>query len=300
MKRAIVALVTLSSILVFAMCAFGNGYEIGFVLMHYNNPFMVIMKDAAIARAQELGCTITPIDGQADAAVQISAMENLISKGVDAIILNAVDAVALIPVVEQATQAGIPVICVDSTVNTDVLVSTIHTDNVMAGVYAAGYIVERLNGEGQVAMLNYPPVSSCAERESGLRAVLDLYPGITIVAEELAGVPPGPIDTAKNMLTANPEIDAFFGINDPNALCIATAIEEMGMAESVFAVGVDGAAEAIDAMKAGKPFGATSAQQPALMAEMAVEYVVAYLNGEEVPEVVRIPVTLIRQEDLVG
>jgi len=296
-KLSLVVMVVLG-VLVFGFLGLGEGYKFGMIVLQFNDPFMITMKDAAAAKAEELGCTLTAIDGQADLNVQISAMENLIAKGVDAIILNPIDAVALVPVVKEANAAGIPVFTIDTTVSGGEVVSAIHSDNVMAGVLGGIYIVEQLRGEGQVAMLNYPAASSCAERERGLRAILDLYPGIEIVAVQLAGVPPDPIDTVKNILTAHPEVDVVFTINDPNALCAVTAIEEMGMSDQVFVVSVDALDEAIDAMKAGAPLGATAAQQPALMATLAVEYAVAYLNGESVPEEVLVPVKLIRQEDL--
>ena len=78
--------------------------------------FMKNMSDAAVAKGKALGAKVEVYSVSSHEAVeeQVSAVESLISRKVDAIILAAVDSKGLAPVVDKATAAGIPVILADS------------------------------------------------------------------------------------------------------------------------------------------------------------------------------------------
>jgi ribose transport system substrate-binding protein len=105
----------------------------------------------------------------------------------------------------------------------------------------------------------------------------------------------------ESILQANPSgsIDAVFAINDPEAIGVEIAQEQAGRKDEFFVVGVDGAPEAADAMaKEGSSIMATSAQSPSEMVKKAVEIGMKVKNGEDVEELIKVPVELVTQDTL--
>lgn len=90
-----------------------TGPVIGFSVSTLNNPFFVAMKDGVEKQAAALGIKVKIVDAQNDPAKQANDMEDLIESGVSVLIVNPVDSAAISPSVEDANEAGIPVITLD-------------------------------------------------------------------------------------------------------------------------------------------------------------------------------------------
>src|SRR6201982_133950 len=127
--------------------------------------FMKNMSDAAVAKGKALGAKVEVYSVSSHEAVeeQVSAVESLISRKVDAIILAAVDSKGLAPVVDKATTAGIPVILADSGVQGANYVTVVQTDNIAASNLAADYTAALLSYRGKVAQLEGEPVSETSQ-----------------------------------------------------------------------------------------------------------------------------------------
>ena len=95
----------------------GRSKEIGLVISTQTNPFFVSLKEGAEAKAKELGVEIIVLDSQDDPAKEISNMEDLITKGVDLILVNPTDSEAVVNSVRAANDAKIPVITLDRASN---------------------------------------------------------------------------------------------------------------------------------------------------------------------------------------
>jgi len=275
----------------------GGTKRLGFTAMTFNNPFFIKVRDAVKKVAEENGYTLIEIDGQFDPAKQAAGVENLITQKVDGIVMNPVDGKAIGPTVRKANEAQIPVVAVDVNVDEGEVISYVASDNVQAGEIIGEYLVKRLDGKGEICVIDYPLVSAGRERIEGLMNVLDKYPDIKILAQQKGGDTTVGMKLADTWLQQFKKIDAIFGINDPNALGALTAIETAKREKETFVVGVDGAQEAIDAMKGGRNFGATAAQQPDLMGKVAAENLIKFINGETVEKVIKIPVYLSTKEN---
>ena len=215
------------------------------------------------------------------------------------IVLNAADPEGILPVIEKAKRADIVIIAVDvDAAGADV---TVISDNFQAGQAACGYLAERLNGRGDVVIINGPPVSSTIQRVAGCKSVLNDYPAIRILSEDRnsGGSRAGGLAVMTGLLLAYPEIDAVFAINDPTALGADLAARYAGRRE-FFIVSVDGAPGVEQALKdADSLLAATAAQEPRVMAMRGVEIGYRLLNGVE-PERDRIliPTPLITRENV--
>jgi ribose transport system substrate-binding protein len=147
--------------------------------------FMKNMSDAAVAKGKALGAKVEVYSVSSHEAVeeQVSAVESLISRKVDAIILAAVDSKGLAPVVDKATAAGIPVILADSGVQGANYVTVVQTNNIAASNLAADYTAALLSYQGKVAQLEGEPASETAQlRKKGFHEELAKYKNIQLVS----------------------------------------------------------------------------------------------------------------------
>lgn len=283
---------------------YAEEYTLGLSVSTLNNPFFVTLRDGAKKAANDLGVNLVVADGQDSVSKQMSDIENLVSRGVDALLINATDGEAVVPAVKEANEAGIPVLAIDRGIAGGDVALYVASNNVTGGKMAAHYTVARLALEGKVVMLEgIPGTSAARERGRGFTEVMGNFPGIEIVSSEPAGFAQNKgYEVMQNVLTAQSEIDAVFAQNDLMALGALQAIEGAGRSDEMFVVGFDAVDPAIDAIEKGR-LSATIMQQPGLMGEMGVRQTVKLLNGEvEVEEgetkFIPVPLKLITKDNL--
>jgi ribose transport system substrate-binding protein len=275
---------------------------VGVTLGSLGNPFFVTMSKGAEAKAKEIGggdVRVTVDSADYDLGKQTNQMDNFISAGVDMILLNAAHPEGIFPVVMRAQQAGIPVIGVD--VAAEGADAVIMSDNVQAGEEACQFIVDRLEGKGNVVIINGPPVSAVIDRVTGCKNVLAQHPDIKILSDsqDAKGSREGGLDVMTNLLTAHPNIDAVFAINDPTAIGADLAAKQ-AQRTNLFITSVDGAPMAVEALKDESSLVlATAAQDPLQMAIKGIEIGYGIMNGT-VPEekIILIPVELITRDNV--
>lgn len=265
-----------------------ESYTIGFVISTQTNPFFVSLKDGAEAKANELGAELIVLDSQDDSATAAANMEDLITRGVDLILVNPTDSDAIVNSIIAANEAGIPVITVDRAANGGEILSYIASDNIAGGKMAGEFIIEQIGDAGKVVELEgIAGTNSAIERGQGFNEALE-GTDIEVVAKQTADFDRVKgLDVMENILQSQPEIDAVFAHNDEMALGALEAIKASG--KDILVVGFDATDDAVAAVEAGD-MGATVAQQPALIGEISVESAIRALSGETIDE--NIPVEL--------
>src|SRR5690606_24333749 len=137
-------------------------------------------------KAAELGVEVIVLDAANDAAKDVSNMEDLLSRGVDAILYNPVDSDAAPAVVELANKAGVPVITLDRSSNGGEVVSHIASDNVFGGKIAGEYIVSLLPEGGEIAEIQGQAGASAAkDRGEGFHLAVDTIENIKVVSSQI-------------------------------------------------------------------------------------------------------------------
>ena len=276
--------------------------KVGVMMQTLANPFFVEMVDGVTEAAKEINpdCKVISLSGDNDLGKQTTQMDDLISAGVELIILNAVNHEGIGPAVKRAKEAGIVVVAADvAAVGADMV---IQSDNWQAGRQAGQYIADRLEGKGNVVILTGDPVSAVTGRVGGAKEILANYPDIKILSEDQNGKGQRDVslDLMTNLLTAFTDIDAVFAINDPSAIGALLAIKQAGRENEMFVVGVDGSSDAITEMKReGSIFAATPAQEPRKMAIEATKMGYDIMNGT-MPESKEVlyPVKLITADNM--
>ena len=275
--------------------------SVGVTVGNLGNPFFVQVVKGVEAKARELGgddVQVTAVSADYDLAKQFSQIDNFIASGVDMIVVNAADPAAIEPAIKRAQEAGIVVVAVDvSAAGAD---ATVQTNNIEAGQKACEYIAEKLNGEGKVVIMNGPPVSAVIDRVNGCKEVLGQHPGIEILSDSQngKGSREGGLEVMIGLLTANPELDGVFTINDPQAIGADLAAKQLGRTD-LFITSVDGAPDIEQALKSETLIEASSAQDPYKMAQMAVEVGYQIMQGNPPAETTMlIPADLITRENV--
>ncbi|TMJ15286.1 MAG: ribose ABC transporter substrate-binding protein RbsB [Bacillati bacterium ANGP1] len=267
---------------------------VGLAISTLNNPFFVDLRDGAQAAAAKAGIALVVLDAQNDPARQASSVEDLIAKKVGAVIINPTDSDAIVPTVKKLNAAKVPVITVDRAANGGTVAAHIASDNVAGGRMAAAYVARRLQGKGNVVMLEGIAGSSAArDRGKGFREGLQKFPGIKIVASQTADFDRSKgLTVMENILQAQKKINAVFAQNDEMALGAVQAIEGAKRQQAMFVVGFDAIADALKAVNEGR-MAATIAQQPKVMGRLAVEAAASRLKGGKVAKFTPVPLRLV-------
>jgi len=279
--------------------AFAEGYTFGATYWTLNNPYFIAMESGIRSAVEANGDTLITYDPQGDVTVQISQIEDLIAQGVDLIFLNPAEWQGIRPALDAAERAGVPIIVVDTPVyDTDMVLSTIWSDNRKAGELCAEDLFTKMDS-GNVIILDLPTDKSAIERyegfhdkllENGKFTILDTHNG--------EGSTEGSMPVMEDMIQAYGEdINVAYGINDPSALGIISALEAAGMTGKVLVYGVDGSPDGKAMIKDGKLAG-TAAQFPEEMGRIAVENAYKALAGEEIPAEILIDVEMITAANL--
>jgi ribose transport system substrate-binding protein len=272
---------------------------LGISISTLNNPFFVTLRDGAQEAADEMGVELVVVDSQNDAARESSNIQDLVQRGVDALLVNPTDSDAVVPSVQRANDAGIPVFTIDRGSNGGEVVSHIASDNVAGGEMAAEHLVELIGGSGNVVEIQgIPGTSAARDRGQGFNNIINETGGVEIVAAQPAGFDRTEgLNVFQNILQAQSDIAGVFAHNDSMVLGAIQAAESAGRAGDMAFVGFDAIDDAIQAIKDGR-LDATVAQQPAEMGRLGVETAVAYLEGEDVQSSIPVPLKLVTSENV--
>lgn len=280
MKTRILAIVLALALLLGCTGAMAEGTKtIGVIYWSLNNNFMVFLKNNIEAECAALGYETIPLDSRSSTVTELSNVEDLISRKVDAVILVPMDSEASSNAVVLLNNAGIPVITVDRSTTSGEVITSIATDNYAGGKTAGEFAVKQLEGKGKVVILRGTLGTDLEnQRFTGFK---DAVAGteIEVVSEQSANFDrTTAFNTIENILQANPDINLVYAENDEMCLGVAKAFESANRSD-IMVVGFDGAVETLEAIKAGTVTG-TVFQQFALIGKMSVDIFDQYFKGD--------------------
>lgn len=304
MRKALVVAVLVGLLVGAGLVASAEQFKIGINNFGQANFFARIGRTVLINVAEALGAQVisTVTDNVPD---RISAIENYIVQGVDAIIIQEGDIKMAASALEQAKQQGILIASMDA--GTAPFVDlVVESNNWVMGAMAATELMNQTGGVANIVLITNPLGQMIRMRAGELQLVLTEYPQSQILYELVYAWPDYFSDIQAKMesvLTSSPQpgsLNAVFATFDGVAVAAAAAIREAGRQSEFAIVGVDGDPQAYEEMaKADSPMVATVAQQPALMAETLVKQVFTLLMGGDLPSRhTYIPSTLVTKEGL--
>ncbi|MEJ6621676.1 MAG: substrate-binding domain-containing protein [Opitutae bacterium] len=319
MKNKIYAIVLSLVVLMFTSCGGGSSEQnsksensngskgtIGISVLTLGNPFFNVIAEGVKEEAAKHGYDVLVVDGDRDVQKQANQIDDFLTKGVVAIILNPCDRQSIGPAIEKANQAGVPVFTCDLKCVAEgaEVVSHVGSDNLQGGKLAGEAMIEALGAQGgEVLVIHFPQANSCQLRVRGFEEVIAAYNQglvagrIEVVAElDGGGVRDEGYKVTEDTLQAHPDLRGIFAINDPSGLGARAALEKAGKQDQVTIVAFDGQPEGKQAIKDGKIF-ADPIQFPDLIGKKTVQLMMDYFSGNVVAKEVLIPTELYRQED---
>ncbi|MEY2956644.1 MAG: substrate-binding domain-containing protein [Gemmobacter sp.] len=274
--------------------------EVAVITPYLAQPGTQFYVDGFSARAAELGWTVNVIDTAGDVAAVISRIEDVVTQGVDAIVIN-VDPAQIGAGLKTAADAGVPVVGMDA--GSDPLVAANITSNGYAmAAETAVYVANRIGGAGKVVMFTFDPFPPVQVRGAIADAVFGNFPDIEVIDRITPDVSDGGIADSRArmeaLLAANPapgSISAVWAAWDQPALGALQAIEAAGrQGEGIVITGIDANPQAREAIAAGGNFEASVAQDFDGIGRTTADTVARLIAGETlVQRVIYVPTKLI-------
>jgi len=270
----------------------------GYTCMRISNPFFAILEQTIRDEVEKNGDKLITVDPDMDPKKQISQIEDLITRKIDAIFINPVDWEEIRPALLSLNQAKIPIINFDAEVKDIELVTAyVGSDNWNAGYVCGVDMVKRLPNGGPIAVLDCPGMRSLRDRIDGFNEAIT-GKGFTVVfLRDAQGNSPTALRHTQEMLKSNTRVLAIMGGNDPTALGAYEACQTANRT-NILIYGVDGSPLAKAAIAKGGQFAGTGAQSPISIARESV--IVAYKILKKQAYEKRVPVRtfIINQENI--
>src|SRR6266496_1866730 len=288
----------------------GGAPRIALVLKTANNPFFIDMQKGAEDAAKKLvvNLVVQAAEREVDVEKQMQIIENLIQAKVAALCVTPSGSREIVPAIEKANRAAIPVVIVDTrgdpkamSESKGKIATFIGSDNYEGGKLAGEFIAKKLGGKGKVAVLEGIPGHETGDsRLKGFRDAIKATPGIEIVASQTANWERDQgFNVFQNILQSHPDVQAVFACSDLMALGAVEAIAAAKKTGQIAVVGFDASNEAREAVQKGT-MDATVAQSPAEIGALAVENAYRVIKGEQVNAEFVVPIKLITKENAVS
>lgn len=301
-RRTFVAALGLSTLLYGTAGA--EAQEKTFALIQINQQalFFNQMNEGAQKAADAAGVKLVIFNANNDPAAQNSAIETYIQEKVDGLAVVAIDVNGIMPAVEQAAKAGIPVVAIDAILPTGPQKAQIGVDNGKAGAdmgkFFLDYVKANMGGKAKVGVVGALNSFIQNVRQEGFEKTLEGNDGIV-----KAGVVDGQniqdnaLAAAENLITGNPDMTAIYATGEPALMGAIAAVESQGKQDSVKIFGWDLTAQAIAGLDAGY-VAAVIQQDPSAMGAAAVDALKKLADGGSVEANISVPVTIVTKENV--
>lgn len=278
-----------------------SGVKLCYVTRTLANEFWGFERDGFESEAKKLGVQYQTyaVNDESSITEQLDKAQSALNQGCSAILASPISATALDTVFKAALAKGVPAIVLNDAKGTVPGVVYVGPDAETIGQTAADYIAKQLPNGGKVAQIEGDPGSSNAlNRGKGFKEGLAKHPNLNLVASQTAKWDTNQAQTIANaMLTANPDIKAFYSQNDGMGLGVQAAIDAKGLTGKVMLVGTDGIPQAKKQIAAGT-YTATVSERPTTEGATGVDTALWLLAGKQVPAWVDVPAFVVDKQNV--
>ena len=276
---------TLFAPLGFRASARQDSFNIAFIQGVIGDNFYITMDCGARAKAEALGNITIDTQGpeRFDQTLQTPILNAVVQSAPSAIMMAPNDRQGMIAPIQAAIDAGVPVLCVDTTIDSDIQLGDVATDNVQGGRLAGRGLADLIGGTGKVFVVNtIPGVSTTDQREQGFREAIESeFPDINYLGQEYDNDDANlaaQITAAR--LQSDPDLSGIFGTNLFSAQGAAAAVREQGLQGKVKIVGFDAGPTQVQDLRS-EVVDILIAQHPGDIGEIAVQLLHDFLTTGE-------------------
>lgn len=264
--------------------------------------FFTQMNEGAQKAADAAGVKLVIFNANNDPAAQNNAIETYIQQKVDGIVVVAIDTNGIMPAVNAAAAAGIPVTAVDAVLPAGPQKAQIGVDNEGAGKamgeFFNKYVADSLGGKAKLGIVGALNSTIQNIRQKGFEDVVKTNAGVANAGVvDGRNVQDSALSAAESLITANPDLNAIYATGEPALLGAVAAVESQGKQDQIKVFGWDLTAQAIKGIDAGYVVGVVQ-QDPAGMGAAAVDALVKITKGETVPATIPVPITIVTKDNV--
>lgn len=268
--------------------------------MKFDDLWLTTLRDAMTAYAKsQPGVELIAVDSKEDVATQLDQVENFVAQKVDAIIIIPANTDAADPMTKAAQAAGIPLVYVNRIPsNLPDGVVYVGSESIQAGIMQAEWIAKKLNGKGNVVIMNGDLSQEAAQkRTEGEKQVFAKYPDIKVIKEDTGNWSRDQgLSLMENWLSSGDQIDAVASNNDEMAIGALQAIDAAGKLGKIIVGGVDASPDALQEMDKGR-LNVTVFQNAKGQGEGGIKAAIALARGEKVEHITWVPFELVTPEN---
>jgi len=269
---------------------------IGFIVKNLVNPFFVAMKNGAEQAGKDYGVDVRVYSPEKpnDVEAQIRIMEDMIQKNFDAIVVVPTDSRGIIPGIEKANNAGVPVFVANTKAFGGEFLTFAGISHTEIAQLMTEKLCEELGGKGNIVVISgVPGAQTTLDKKPGIEAALEKYPGVKVLDWQSGMYQREKAMTVmEDFLAKYPNIDGVMAQDDGMALGSIEAIRAAGKLGEIVVVGANATPDALQAVKSGE-LAATIDSAPERQAYLPTEAAIKYLKDGVVPPE-EIPVSLAR------
>lgn len=278
--------------------------KVGYVVNFGSHEWYQNVIKGADTEAKRQGFDFEWADANVDLSKQITQCENMLTKGVDVLMLSPVDPDGLSSVMSQAEEANTPVVTESNSVKGAKTAVGIHNLEAakLLGDWAGDYITNTLHTKAKILIVGLPTQVDTRDRVAGFKKGLEESGADYEIAQEVngGGLKDQAIDVSADALTAHPDINMIFGINDDSALGGTQAYQEAGLDISkltTLGFGVEGRAGK-GALSSGGPYKAGLGMFPEFVGRSLIQQAKAVHDGKNIPERTVTPAAVLTPDNL--
>lgn len=264
--------------------------------------FFTQMNEGAQKAADAAGVKLVIFNANNDPAAQNNAIETYIQEKVAGLVVVAIDTNGIMPAVNAAAAAGIPVTAVDAVLPAGPQKAQIGVDNEGAGKamgeFFNKYVADSMGGKAKLGIVGALNSTIQNIRQKGFEDVVKTNAGVTTAGVvDGRNVQDSALAAAESLITANPDLNAIYATGEPALLGAVAAVESQGKQGQIKVFGWDLTAQAIKGIDAGYVVGVVQ-QDPAGMGAAAVDALVKITKGETVPATIPVPITIVTKDNV--
>ena len=272
--------------------------------------FYITMRKGAEMAAKAVGCELL-FQGapEFNPTLQVPVLQAVIARQPDAILIAPTDKQQLIAPLQQAVDAGIPVITVDTFIDDgkyqngtgpgDFPLSYIATDNVLGGFLAGLALAKQIGEQGKVYVSNVKPgISTTDQREEGFKAAMANFPNVTVLETQFNDNDANKAASQVQAVFArNGDLAGVFGANLFSAIGAADGVKALGKTGEIRVVAFDAPTRIVDDLKSGL-IDLAVAQHPAEIGYYGVMTAFAVINDQSVPPQIGTGATIMTKDNI--
>lgn len=267
-------------------------YKMVFIVKSMDNPFWNMMLEGAQMAAKDLGLEIkglAPIKPN-NVEEQIRQMEDAITAKMDAIIVVPSDSKGIVPGIEKANRAGVPVFTSNTRAFGGKFIGFAGAPNEEAAYLVSKTFLEMTGGKGNAIILEgVPGAQTAIDRKTGIDRAIKEFPNVKVLTSQTAKFSRVEgMRVMENLLQQFPKIDLVLCANDEMALGAIEAIDAAKRLKEIKVSGFDGNNDAIKSISEGR-LVITGAQRPDAQAYWSVLGTYMFLEGYPVPRDIYVP-----------